>query len=312
MTYVMATVFDATKRIISARPARSRSGNGRLNSIRRKTNTGPALLSGNRKPTLVQKDSRRHTLAPPSSNSDDEDVPLQWRAYHLSDPPDPDDDSDDDLPPFSAANTVDYYHRLQIVHPPDSDDSETSGLAPEELVEAIIESSCMSTIDCYGPSGLRRLLANPGFTVLCIGTGTALVLLADGQHYVFLSADVDEAIRRLGPAVALSHTLPYNNGIPTRVIWVESDSDDDDPPHESSSVVPPSPAITPSPFLSPAFPPSPFLSPGFPPSPFLSPAYPPSPFRSPALPKSPALTTSLALPRALPCQRALPCPRALP
>ncbi len=87
---------------------------------------------------------------------------------------------------------------------------------------------------------MRRLLANPIFTVLRTGNHTALVLFPDGQHYVFLSAGVDAAIQRLGPAVALSHTLPYSNGIPEHVIWVKSDSDEGDAPapHESSSVAP--------------------------------------------------------------------------
>lgn len=66
----------------------------------------------------------------------------------------------------------------------------------------------MNTIDCWGDSALRRLLANPEFTVLRTGTGTALVLFADGQHYVFLSADVEVAIHRRGPSIALSSTLP--------------------------------------------------------------------------------------------------------
>ncbi len=49
----------------------------------------------------------------------------------------------------------------------------------------------------------------------------------------------------MNTAVALSHTLPYSNGIPEQVIWVESDSDEDNPPvtHESSSVISPSPTM---------------------------------------------------------------------
>ena len=222
-------------------------------------------------PTLVQKekDSRRHTLASPSSDSDDEELPLQWRAHLIPDPPDPDDNSDGDQSPeplaphvyphralqlpFNTADAAAYYWQLQVLHPPDSDDSESSELTPAELVEAICESSCMNTLDCYGPSALRRLLNNPGFTVLRTGTSTALVLFADGRHYVFLSADVNAAIESLGPAVALSHTLPYTNGIPREIIWVDSESDEDDPlslfPHASSSA--PSPAIPSRPPIDP-------------------------------------------------------------
>jgi hypothetical protein len=89
-------------------------------------------------PTLVQKESRRHTL-----------LPLQSRSQHISELLDQDDDdSEDDLPhPFRSSDAVNYYHFLQLRHPLDSDESENSELTPEELVEAIIESTCMNTID---------------------------------------------------------------------------------------------------------------------------------------------------------------------
>jgi hypothetical protein len=140
----------------------------------------------------VQKDSRRHTL---SSDSEDEDLPLQWRVQHL---PDPDSDSEDDPSPFRTADAVAHYHSLQTVHLSDSDEPETSELTPEELVEAIIQSTCINTVDQWGDSALHMLLNNPDLVVLRTGTGTALVLFADGRHYVFLSADVDAAFRRLG------------------------------------------------------------------------------------------------------------------
>ncbi len=156
----------------------------------------------------MQKDSRRHTLALLSSDSDDEDLPLQWRAHHLPEPPDPDEDSEDDPPPFRTADAVAHYHRLQTVHPPDLDESETSELTPEELVEAIIERTSINTIDKWSNSALRMLLNNPDFAVLRTGIGTALVLFADGRHYVFLSADVDAAFRRLGYPLETASLLP--------------------------------------------------------------------------------------------------------
>ncbi len=112
-------------------------------------------------PSLVHKDSHRQTLAPSSSDDDDEDLSLQWRFQHLTDPPDPGEDSEDEIPPFLSSDVVDYYHYLIIVHPPDSDDSATKKLTPEELVEAIMESTCMNTIDCYGPSAFALAQAPP-------------------------------------------------------------------------------------------------------------------------------------------------------
>jgi hypothetical protein len=89
------------------------------NSLAEKApNKTPAKPKVTLPPTLVQKDSRRHTLAPLSSDSDDEDLPLQSRAHQLPDPPDSDDaDSDEDHPPpFRTADAVAHYHYLQIVH----------------------------------------------------------------------------------------------------------------------------------------------------------------------------------------------------
>jgi hypothetical protein len=132
---------------------------------------------------------------------------------------------------------VAHYHHLQTVHLPDSDESETSELTQEELVEAIVESTSMNTVDQWGASALRMLLNNPDFVVLRTGTGTVLVLFADGRHYVFLSADVDAAFRRLGSPLENASLLPMLQYRTRQIIWVPSDSDsDDDPPvfHESS------------------------------------------------------------------------------
>jgi hypothetical protein len=238
-------------------------------------------------PTLVQKESRRHTL-----------LPLQSRAHHLPDPPDQGDDlpdppdqdddgSEDGLPrPFRTSDAVNHYHHLQILHPPDSDESETSELTPEELVEAIIESTCMYTVDDWGTSARRMLTANPDFVVLRTGHGTALVLFSNGDYRVFLSVDVDAAYAAIGPPHATSSLLPVHNRNRARMRGLPSDTDSDEedptPADESSSIEPRFAQ------MSPALPSSPALS-----NSTMSPALP----SSPALPNftmSPALTTSPA------------------
>jgi hypothetical protein len=117
----------------------------------------PAKTKSTPPPTLVQNDSRRRTLAPLSSDSDDEALTLQSRSHQLPDQPDPDDaDSDEDHPPpFRTADAVAHYHFLEVVQVADSDESfDSDELTPAELVEAIIESTCLNTIDKWGDSAL--------------------------------------------------------------------------------------------------------------------------------------------------------------
>ena len=88
---------------------------------------------------------------------------------------------------------------MQIVNPPDSDESDDSELNNEELVEAIIESTCMNTVDNWGEPAIARLVSRPAFTILRVGNDieTALVLFTDRSFRVYFMSDVNEALRRL-------------------------------------------------------------------------------------------------------------------
>ncbi len=68
----------------------------------------------------------------------------------------------------------------------DSDESDDSELKPEELIEAIVESTCMNTLDGWGPEAISLMVNNPIFTILRTGNTNALVLFANGTHGVFL------------------------------------------------------------------------------------------------------------------------------
>jgi hypothetical protein len=84
------------------------------------------------------------------------------------------------------------------LNPPDSEESDDSELTPEELIEAIIESTCMSCLNDWGPAAIEYMVANPVFTVLCTSHHNALLLFPDGTHGVYLQAEVHEVYRRLG------------------------------------------------------------------------------------------------------------------
>ena len=84
---------------------------------------------------------------------------------------------------------------MEILHPPDSDDDDDSELTSHDLVEAIIESTCMRTVDHAGAQAIAILLANPVFDVLRTAAGNALVLFFDGRHQVFTKDDLDEYFR---------------------------------------------------------------------------------------------------------------------
>ncbi len=101
---------------------------------------------------------------------------------------------------------------MLILNPPDSDESEDSELTPEELVEAIIESTCMSNIDDWGPDAIAHMVANPVFTILRTANANALLLFPDGTLGVYLQVDVHEAYRRLGRQ---HYTRPDPAALPT-------------------------------------------------------------------------------------------------
>ncbi len=128
-------------------------------------------------PTLIQKkkESRRHHLF----DGEDDKLPLQCRTQRLARA-----DAEDDAPalhinpnlnpattaaltnagmasvfatePLSltTSDATAHYHAVQILHPPDSEESDDSELTPEELVEAIIESTCMHTLDDWGAGAI--------------------------------------------------------------------------------------------------------------------------------------------------------------
>ena len=105
--------------------------------------------------------------------------------------------------PLRALKCSDHVTRhafFQILNPPDSDDSEDSELTDEELVEAIIESTCINTVDLFGESAINMMVSQPGFTILRTGNGTALVLFPDRSFRVFFISEVDEAFHRLWSA----------------------------------------------------------------------------------------------------------------
>jgi hypothetical protein len=83
-------------------------------------------------------------------------------------------------------------------------------LDEEELVEAIIESTCINTLDDRGESAIAKLVSRPGFTILRSANGNALVMFPDRSFNVYLISDVDEAFRRLFIAVPPDGVSPEN------------------------------------------------------------------------------------------------------
>jgi hypothetical protein len=120
-----------------------------------------------------------------------------------------------------------HYHALQILHPPDSDDSEDSELTPEELIEAIIESTCINTLDSWGAEAVNRMTKNPIFTILHTGNGNALLHFSDGTHGVFLRSDVDAAYRWIGSNRPNLRALPARATKPREHSELISDPDFD-------------------------------------------------------------------------------------
>ncbi len=56
--------------------------------------------------------------------------------------------------PLRTSDAAAHHHALLVLNPPDSDESEDSELTPEELIEAIIESTCMNALDNWGPKAI--------------------------------------------------------------------------------------------------------------------------------------------------------------
>jgi hypothetical protein len=103
------------------------------------------------------------------------------------------------LRPLNCSDAATRHVTWQILHPPDSDESEDSELNDEELVEAIVESTDINSVDNWGEPAIARMVSRPGFTILRTGDeiGTALILFPDRSFRVYFRDDVDEAFRRL-------------------------------------------------------------------------------------------------------------------
>jgi hypothetical protein len=88
---------------------------------------------------------------------------------------------------------------LDVMNPPDSDESENEELTYAEFVEAITESTCINDVDDWGEPAICMLTSNPGFTILRRGAklGTALVLFPDRRFRVFFTCDIDDALNRM-------------------------------------------------------------------------------------------------------------------
>ncbi len=87
--------------------------------------------------------------------------------------------------------------RRDVMNALDSDESENEELTDAELKEAIIESTCLNTVDNWGEPAVRMMTSNPGFTILRYGNGTALVLFPDMRFRVFFANDIDDACARI-------------------------------------------------------------------------------------------------------------------
>ena len=116
--------------------------------------------------------------------------------------------------PLNCSDSSAHHACFQILNPPDSDESEDSELNDAELVEAIVESTCINTVDNWGEPAITRMVSHPGFTILRTGDdiGTALILFPDRSFRVYFIRDVDEAFRRLWIAGEQSFPPPSVNG----------------------------------------------------------------------------------------------------
>jgi hypothetical protein len=132
--------------------------------------------------------------------------------------------------PLTTSDAAAHYHALQILHSPDSDESDDSELTPEELVEAIIESTCMRTLDDLGAGAINRMVNNPIFTILHTSHSNALVRFSDGTHGVFPRSDVDAAYRWIGSARLDPRALPTRATKPRDVTWIPTDAPPDHDP----------------------------------------------------------------------------------
>jgi hypothetical protein len=99
---------------------------------------------------------------------------------------------------------------LQILNPPDSDASEDSDLTDAEFIEAVLESTCINTIDQLGEPAIAMMMEQPKFTILRNGTITSLVLFQDRSFRVFRSCDVDEAHHRLWVSAHPNYSIHHD------------------------------------------------------------------------------------------------------
>ncbi len=145
--------------------------------------TEPAPTKSKPPPTLIQKKTSRYQALPYQDSDDDTQPPLQHRAtWGIKNPP------------------------------PESDDD--AELSPEELREAIIESTDMLMIDYSDDDALDILYADPFFEILRQTRHTSLVLFSGGIHGVFFTSEVDQARAHhaLPPAAPETATLMTDDG----------------------------------------------------------------------------------------------------
>jgi hypothetical protein len=89
--------------------------------------------------------------------------------------------------PLNHTDAATQQFFLDVTNPPDSDESESEELTDAELIEAIVESTCLNTVDNWGEPAIRMLTSNPGFTILRreIELGTALCCFQTGDFAYF-------------------------------------------------------------------------------------------------------------------------------
>jgi hypothetical protein len=59
--------------------------------------------------------------------------------------------------PLTHADPAAHHNYLQSLNPPDSDESEDSDLIDAEFIEAVIESTCINTVDLWGEPAITKL-----------------------------------------------------------------------------------------------------------------------------------------------------------